>query len=78
MRTFRKVELTEHPKGVADPKDRSATVNVYATEGTPFTAAVTDEKGTKLIDVETSRLFVDTAAVPAAVTANPGGGRGMM
>ena len=43
-------------------RDRSATVNVYATEGTPFAAAVTDEKGTKLIEVETSRLFVDTAA----------------
>lgn len=62
MRTFCKVGLTEHPKGVADPKDRSATVNVYATEGTPFAAAVTDEKGTKLIEVETSKLFVDAAA----------------
>ena len=41
---------------------RTATVNVYATEGTPFAAAVTDEKGTKLIEVETSRLFIDTAA----------------
>jgi hypothetical protein len=42
--------------------DRSATVNVYASEGTPYAAAVTDEKGTKLIEVETSKLFVDTAA----------------
>ena len=41
---------------------RTATVNVYATEGTPFAAAVTDEKGTKLIEVVTSRLFIDTAA----------------
>lgn len=41
---------------------RTATVNVYATEGTPFAAAVTDDKGTKLIEVETTRLFVDTAA----------------
>ena len=41
---------------------RTATVNVYATEGTPFAAAVTDDKGTKLIEVETIRLFVDTAA----------------
>jgi predicted dehydrogenase len=40
---------------------RSATINVYATDGTPFAAAVTDEKGTKLIEVETSKLFVDTA-----------------
>jgi hypothetical protein len=37
-------------------------VNVYATDGTPFAAAVTDEKGTKLIEVNTSKLFVDTAA----------------
>jgi hypothetical protein len=37
-------------------------VNVYATEGTPYAAAVTDEKGTELIKVETSKLFVDTAA----------------
>ena len=42
--------------------DRSATVNVYTTGGTPYAAAVTDEKGTKLIEVETSKLFVDTAA----------------
>jgi hypothetical protein len=42
--------------------DRSATVNVYATERTPFAAVVTDEKGTKLIEVETRKLFVDTAA----------------
>ncbi|HEV2293462.1 MAG TPA: Gfo/Idh/MocA family oxidoreductase [Tepidisphaeraceae bacterium] len=42
--------------------DRTATINVYAAEGTPFAAAVTDEKGTKLIEVETSKLFVDTAA----------------
>ncbi len=48
--------------GADDHGDRSATVNVYATDGTPFAAAVTDEKGTKLIEVETSRLFVDTAA----------------
>jgi hypothetical protein len=42
--------------------DRTGTVNVYATDGTPFAAAVTDEKGTELIKVETSKLFVDTAA----------------
>ncbi|MGB7158530.1 MAG: Gfo/Idh/MocA family oxidoreductase [Tepidisphaeraceae bacterium] len=42
--------------------DRTATLNVYATEGTPYAAAVTDEKGTKLIEVQTSKLFVDTAA----------------
>jgi predicted dehydrogenase len=42
--------------------DRTATVNVYATEGTPYAAAVTDEKGTKLIEVITAKLFVDTAA----------------
>jgi len=42
--------------------DSTATVNVYATPGTPYAAAVTDEKGTKLIEVETSTLFVDTAA----------------
>ena len=41
---------------------RTATVNVYAAEGTPFAAAVTDEKGTNLIEVQTSRLFIDTAA----------------
>jgi predicted dehydrogenase len=40
---------------------RGATVNVYATAGTPYAAAVTDEKGTKLIEVDTSKLFVDTA-----------------
>jgi predicted dehydrogenase len=43
-------------------EERTATVNVYATEGTPYAAAVTDEKGTKLIEVNTSKLFVDTAA----------------
>jgi len=42
--------------------ERTATVNVYATEGTPYAAAVTDEKGTELIKIETSKLFVDTAA----------------
>ena len=42
--------------------DRTATVNVYATAGTPYAAAVTDEKGTKLIEVNTSKLFIDTAA----------------
>ena len=41
--------------------DRTATVHVYATPGTPFAAAVTDGKGTKLIEVETSKLFVDAA-----------------
>ena len=46
----------------ANDAARTATVNVYATEGTPFAAAVTDEKGTKVIEVETSRLFIDTAA----------------
>lgn len=42
--------------------DRTATANVYAAPGTPYAAAVTDEKGTELIKVETSKLFVDTAA----------------
>ena len=42
--------------------DSTATVNVYTTPGTPYAAAVTDEKETKLIEVETSKLFVDTAA----------------
>lgn len=45
-----------------DNGHRSATINVFATEGTPFASALTDEKGTKLIEVETSKLFVDTAA----------------
>jgi predicted dehydrogenase len=48
--------------GGADQGGRTATVNVYATDGTPFAAAVTDAKGTKLIEAETSKLFVDTAA----------------
>jgi len=48
--------------GGDESSSRTATVNVYATEGTPYAAAVTDEKGTKLIEVNTSKLFVDTAA----------------
>ena len=50
------------PADGANEAPRTATVNVYATEGTPFAAALSDEKGTKLIQVETSRLFIDTAA----------------
>ncbi len=48
--------------GRGDEEGRSATVNVYAAANTPFAAAVTDERGTKLIEVEGSKLFVDTAA----------------
>jgi hypothetical protein len=48
--------------GAGNKGDRTATVNVYAADGTPFAAAITDEKGTKLIEVDTSNLFVDTAA----------------
>ena len=40
---------------------RTATVNVYATPGTPYAAAVTTAAGTKLIAVETATLFVDMA-----------------
>lgn len=47
--------------GSGNTTGRSATINVYATENTPFAAALTDDKGTKLIEVQTSKLFVDTA-----------------
>jgi predicted dehydrogenase len=41
---------------------RTAVVNVYANADTPFAAAVTTTKSTKLITVDTSCLFIDMAA----------------
>jgi predicted dehydrogenase len=42
--------------------DRTAVVNVYANARTPFAAAVTTDEGTRYIEVDTSRLFLDMAA----------------
>ncbi len=42
--------------------DRTAVVNVYVNAGTPFAASVTTEAKTALIEVDGSRLFLDTAA----------------
>lgn len=42
--------------------ERTAVVNVYTNSDTPFAAAVTTDKVTRHIAVETSRLFIDMAA----------------
>ena len=41
---------------------RTAVINIYANTGTPFAASVTTARATKLIEVDTSRLFIDMAA----------------
>ena len=41
---------------------RTAVMNVYTNTDTPFAASVTTVKATKLIEVDTSRLFIDMAA----------------
>ncbi len=41
---------------------RTAVVNVYANNSTPFAASVTDEKETKIINVDSSKIFVNLAA----------------
>ncbi|NKB69577.1 MAG: hypothetical protein GKR89_21110 [Candidatus Latescibacteria bacterium] len=42
--------------------DRSATIQVYTSGQTPYAAAFTTATGTQLVTVDTSTLFVDTAA----------------
>jgi hypothetical protein len=41
---------------------RTGVANIYTHGDTPFAASVTTEKETKLINVETSKIFVNTAA----------------
>lgn len=41
---------------------RTAVINVYCNAETPFAAAVTTDKGTKLITVDCGKLFIDMAA----------------
>src|SRR5439155_18588096 len=41
---------------------RTGVTNVYIRGETPFAAAVTSEKETKILHVETTRIFLDTAA----------------
>ncbi|OGV78373.1 MAG: hypothetical protein A3K19_20115 [Lentisphaerae bacterium RIFOXYB12_FULL_65_16] len=41
---------------------RTAVVNVYVKTSTPFAAAVTTEKETKLITVDGAKIFINTAA----------------
>lgn len=41
---------------------RTAVVNVYAKTETPYAASFTTDKGTRIMTVDCSRLFVDTAA----------------
>jgi predicted dehydrogenase len=43
-------------------RDRTAVVNVYTAGDTPFAAAITSEKSTQHVAVNTATLFVDTAA----------------
>lgn len=43
-------------------EDRTAVVNVYANSSTPFAAAVTTAKETRLITVDTGAIFRDTAS----------------
>ena len=42
--------------------DRTGVANVYTRGETPFAASVTTEKSTKLITVDTSKIFVNNAA----------------
>jgi predicted dehydrogenase len=41
---------------------RTGVANVYTRGDTPFAASVTSEKQTKILHVETAKIFVDTAA----------------
>ena len=41
---------------------RCAVVNVYTNSSTPYAAAVTTAEATKLIEVDTGRIFINTAA----------------
>ena len=41
---------------------RTAAVNVYTNQRTPYAASVTTEKATKLIPVESAKIFLNTAA----------------
>jgi predicted dehydrogenase len=41
---------------------RTAVVNVYTGSETPFAASVTTEKGTRIVEVDTSKIFRDNAA----------------
>jgi predicted dehydrogenase len=41
---------------------RTAVINVYTNQSTPYAASVTTKKGTQLIQVESAKIFLNTAA----------------
>ena len=47
---------------VSFSNDRTGVANVYTQGDTPFAAGVTTAKGTKLLNVDTSKIFVNNAA----------------
>jgi hypothetical protein len=42
--------------------DRTGVVNVYPQSDTPFAASVTTPKGTKYLEVDASKIFIDNLA----------------